>query len=209
MSKSFITRLVRSFRRRFTRSSTNPVLIQVDSLDLSSIDNLDPEMKFSKAWFERLYAELGNGISCYRPPEEKNYSGGMLDGCGCCPPSVRLHLLPNEESGFIDQINDTDFQIEDHPIFENRKSIVCNKLGNCNGRKPYTCRTHPVHFVKGLMLYEEAQCRLGATLFFQIHKDAVEHVRSVVYQYELEDVPLGYGHGFRMKDSLLYREFEH
>jgi hypothetical protein len=209
MSRHPLSILVRRLGRRVRRAFADRVRIRVDDPSLAVSDNQDPEQKFSTAWFERLYAKLGDGITCFRPKDEEGYSGGMLDACSCCKPNTRLHLFPNEESGFVDQINDTDFKLVDHPIFEDRKSIICSKLGHCDGRKPYTCRTHPVYYVNGLMLYEEALCRLGASLFLKIHKDSVDRIRSVVYEFELEDVPLGYGHGFRMKDGELYREFEH
>jgi hypothetical protein len=117
----------------------------------------------------------------------------MLRGCSCCKKNTRLCLLPKEEQMFQDVINDSDFQLQDNPRIRDRKQIICSKMGLCYGRKPYVCRTAPVHFVRGLALVEESLCRLLASTFLVIHQAAVERLRQVVYKYDLQEEVLGYG----------------
>lgn len=166
---------------------------QVDAVAVRNVDDGDPEARFSKAWYERLYQDLGDGISCFRPDAERDYGGGALPACRCCPADLRLHLLPGEERCFEDVVNSHDFQLVDHPNLDGRKTIICSKRGLCGGRKPYVCRTHPLHFAEGLVMFEEGLCRLRATTFLAMHQEQVERVRAVALAQGLDEVPLGYG----------------
>jgi hypothetical protein len=151
--------------------------------------------RYSREWYTEIYRELGDGILCYRPTND--YDGltpdGVLDGCSCCRKNNLLCLLPGEETMFEDVVNDADFRLEDNRVVPGRKTIICSKMGLCNGRKPYVCRTHPVHFVENLMLFEEGLCRLLASTFMALHRTAVERLRRVVYKFGLEKEILGYG----------------
>jgi predicted O-methyltransferase YrrM len=151
--------------------------------------------RYSREWFEAVYRELGDGIPCYRPTAlyDGKPEDGMLRGCSCCLKNIRLNLLPNEEQMFHDDFNEVDFRLEDNPRLPGRKVIVCSKLGMCNGRKPYVCRTHPVYFVRGLFMIEESLCRLLASTFLTVHHKAVERLRQVIYKFGLEEEVLGYG----------------
>ncbi|MBD2567394.1 hypothetical protein [Anabaena lutea] len=152
----------------------------------------DASQHFTRKWFEQLYSELSDGTPCYRPLNTPNYDGGVLKGCYCCPANTRLNLLPNEEKMFTDVINDWDFRLTDHEELPGRKTIYCSKMGLCNGNKPFICRTHPVYFSEGAILFVESQCRLPAYKFLQFHHEASEKIRSVVFKYGLEKVILGY-----------------
>jgi hypothetical protein len=191
-----------------TLASLKPSL---DSRQSTSAEflNPDPNKKFTKAWFENLYRELGDGVTCYRPLNEPNYGGGMLKGCYCCKPNTQLHLLPNEERMFEDVINDLDFRAIAHPKLTGGKTIVCSKLGLCNGRKPFVCRTAPVYFVSGLMMFEESLCRLLALDYLSIHKDKIANIRNVIYKLGLENTVLGYGRTVRTENGEIHYDYEH
>ncbi|MHC4262569.1 MAG: hypothetical protein ACYSWX_08620 [Planctomycetota bacterium] len=182
--------------------------LKIEPTTPGDLDPDDPECRFSRAWYERLYEELGDGITCYRPAGEANYGGGALEVCGCCQPNLELHLLPGEEVALSDTFNATDFQLREHPTLEGRKSILCNKLGQCGGRKPFVCRTHPVHFADGLVLFEEGLCRLRSTSFMARHADFVDKVRATVLEHGLDKVPLGYGRVIQRDGERVYADFE-
>lgn len=165
-----------------------------------------PLEQFSPAWYRVLYEELGDGVACYRPADAPDYGGGMLKSCGCCPPDAELYLLPGEEVLFDDVLNDTDFKLIDHPVLSGRKTVICDKRGLCGGRKPFVCRTHPVHFVTGTLVFQESWCRLKATAFIGWHKEAVDRIRATVYRYGLESVVLGYGRSIKTKFDTWYTE---
>jgi hypothetical protein len=169
----------------------------------------DPNKKFTRDWFENLYLELGDGVTCYRPLNEPGYGGGMLKGCYCCKPNTQLHLLPNEERMFEDVINDLDFRAIEHPKLTGRKTIVCSKLGLCNGRKPFVCRTAPVYFVNGLMMFEESLCRLLALDYLSIHKEKIANIRHIIYKLGLENTLLGYGRTVRTENGEVHYDYEH
>lgn len=115
----------------------------------------DDSKRFTRQWFNKLYREIGDGPSCYRPLDTPDYDGGVLTGCCCCKPNIRLNLLPNEEKMFADVINDWDFRLADNPDLLGRKTIYCNKKGLCYGRKPFVCQIHPVFFSEDTLLYHE------------------------------------------------------
>lgn len=165
--------------------------------------------RFSPAWYRDLYQALGDGIRCYRPQDAPAYGGGCLASCACCPPGARLNLLPGEEVMFADVINDTDFRLQDHPLLEDRKTIVCSKLGHCGGRKPFICRTHPVYYVNGLMLFEESLCRLKASTYITTHETSVENIRAIVYRFGIENTTLGYGRNIRVRGEDVHSDYEH
>lgn len=203
----FLKSMVRRLRQKF---GTEGLRIAVNQMPAGGIDENDANQRFSRAWYESLYVELGDGITCYRPPDEPDYSGGALPACVCCKPNTLLHLLPREEKLFESSVNATDFRLIDHPRFKGRKSLVCSKLGLCNGHKPFVCRSHPVYFIDGLMLFEEWLCRLGAIAFIQRHKAAVEHIRKTVFARQLGDTLLGYGRTARSDDKgLIHIDYEH
>lgn len=167
--------------------------VRIDRTGESTPEDTDPGRRYSQAWYEDLYEALGDGITCYRPDQESDYSGGALQGCRCCHANLKLHLLPGEERMFETQLNTGDFQLIEHPTLAGRKTIVCSKLGQCGGRKPFVCRTHPVHFADGLVLFEEGLCRLTAAKYFSLHGEAIERLRAAVLARQLQSVPLGYG----------------
>ncbi|MTJ08763.1 MULTISPECIES: hypothetical protein [unclassified Anabaena] len=158
-------------------------------LDFEVQNSVQP---FTRQWFEQLYSEVGDGNPCYRPLNTPDYDGGVLKGCTCCSANTQLHLLPNEEKMFVDAINDWDFRLTDNEDLLGRKTIYCSKMGLCNGHKPFICRTHPVYFSEGAILFVEGQCRLTAYKFFQFQHEQIEKIRSIVYKYGLEKVILGY-----------------
>ena len=151
--------------------------------------------RYSREWYTDVYRELGEGIRCYRASGD--YDGfkqdGVLEGCRCCRKDTLLCLLPGEEKMFEDVVNQTDFRLQDNQVLPGRKVIICSKLGFCDDRKPYVCRTHPVHIVQDLVLFEEGLCRLLASTFFTLHRTAVERLRTVIYKFGLEREILGYG----------------
>jgi len=102
-----------------------------------------------------------------------------------------LRLLPEEEKMFDDVINESDFRLDENPVLPGRKVVYCSKMGLCGGRKPYVCRTHPVHFRKGMLFFEESGCRLAASTYLVLHREAVERVRGIVQRYGLLTVELG------------------
>jgi hypothetical protein len=163
--------------------------------------------RYSNAWFQMLYSELGKGLGCYRSTQL--YDGiaddGALRGCKCCHEGVKLNLLPKEEIMFEALLNDFDFRLVNHQFLEGRKAIICSKMGLCDGKAPYVCRMHPIYFTKGLFIFEEGLCRLLASTFISLHRPQIERVRQVVVKYQLEEEVLGYGR--KIGDD--YLEFEH
>jgi hypothetical protein len=150
--------------------------------------------RYSVQWYARLYEGLGEGVTCFRPTiDDPDYGGGVLTACRCCRPGIRLHLLPGEEAMFTDVVDPWSFQLNNHPTIPGRKTITCYKLGQCNGRKPFVCRTHPVYFSRGHMLFEEDLCRMTCVKFLSHHGAAVERIRSIVRKFGLDDTVLGYG----------------
>jgi hypothetical protein len=205
--------LIRDFYTFFRRLAKivigKETKMHIDPPRPMGVNDADPDRQFSSAWFAQLYEELGDGTRCYRPEDTPGYGGGFLKACLCCAPNTKLHLLPHEQHLFSDMINDSDFKLMDHLRFADRKTIVCSKLGLCNGRKPFVCRTAPVYFVNGLMLYEESLCRLNAITYLNVHKESVEHIRSVVYRFQLENSTLGYGRNISTSNGQVHCDFEH
>lgn len=102
----------------------------------------------------------------------------------------------------------TDSHLREHPSIEGRRSILCNKLEQCGGRKPSVNRTHPVHFADGSVLFEESLCRLRSTSFMARHADFVDRVRATVLEHGLDKVPLGYGRVIQHDGQRVYADFD-